>query len=57
VQGLQVRVPWPGGPASASLSRLDDERTVSCTVEDGDVVLDIGELDLYALVVVEGYET
>jgi hypothetical protein len=57
VQGLQVRVPWTGGAASATIIRLDDERTVSSTVEDGDVVLDIGEIDLYALVVVEGHET
>ena len=57
VHDLQVRVPWAGGPASATLFRLDDERTVPCRVEGDDVVLDIGELDLYAVVVVEGHET
>jgi hypothetical protein len=53
VRDLQVRVPWAGGPASATLLRLDDERTVPCRVEGDVVVLDIGELDLYAVVVVE----
>jgi hypothetical protein len=54
VRGLEVRVPWTAGPASCVRVRLDSDEPLPCRAEDGEIVLEIPELDLYALVVIQG---
>lgn len=51
VHDLEVRVPWGGGPVSCGQVLPDGERALPCRVEGDELVLEVPELDLYALVV------
>ncbi len=49
---VRIRVPWGrGAGASAARLRTGGEDSVPCRMEDGDLVVDLGELDLYAMIV------
>ena len=48
---LEVRLPWAGGGASCRQVMPDGESALSCRVERGELVLEVPELDLYALAV------
>lgn len=49
---LRLRIPWSRGPASCTLLDLGGEHTLVAKEEDGTVVVDLPELDLYALLVI-----
>ena len=57
VVDLQVRLPWAGGAPSCTQVRPDDERELPCRVDGDELVLDLPELELYALVVIAGAQT
>jgi hypothetical protein len=54
VRDLEVRVPWSGGSPSCIQVRPDGEHDLSCRVEGDQLVVDVPNLDLYALVVIGG---
>jgi hypothetical protein len=52
VRDLRVRVPWgAAGAASCTLVRLDGDRAVPSRIEGDELVVEVPELDLYAMLV------
>jgi hypothetical protein len=52
VRDLRVRVPWgAAGAASCTLIRLDGDRAVPSRIEGDELVLEVPDLDLYAMLV------
>jgi hypothetical protein len=49
---LRIRIPWQAGSASATVLSLDGERELTAKVEDGVLVVDVPEIDRYAVLVV-----
>ena len=49
---LRLRIPWREGSASATLHALDGERELTAKTEDGVLVVDVPELDRYAVLVI-----
>jgi hypothetical protein len=52
IQDLRLRVPWQGGDASCTMVDLAGERRLPVKNEDGVLVVNVPELDPYALLVV-----
>jgi hypothetical protein len=51
IRDLRLRIPWSDGDASCTLFDLGGERTVAAKAEDGALVVDVPELDPYAVLV------
>jgi hypothetical protein len=51
---LEVRIPWSGGSPSCIQVRAEGEHPLECRVEGDELVVDVPDLDLYALLVVGG---
>jgi hypothetical protein len=52
VRGLTVRLPWPSGRGgTCKLLRPGQETLLSCTTGDGQLVVEVPELDFYGLLV------
>lgn len=49
---LRLRIPWQDGSATATLLGLGGERELSAKAEDGMLVVEVPELDRYAVLVV-----
>ena len=50
---LRIRVPWqPRGEPACTLLNLAGERRLACAFENGDLVLEIPQFDLYGLVII-----
>ena len=56
VADLQVRIPWAGSTPSCTLVHPEGERPLPCRVEGDELMLDLPELELYALIVIAGGE-
>jgi hypothetical protein len=51
IRHLRHRIPWSDGEASCTLIDLGGERQVTARVEDGALVVDVPQLDPYAVLV------
>jgi hypothetical protein len=50
VRGLSVRLPWPAErAATCTLLRPGREERLDCTTKDGQLVVQVAELDNYGL--------
>jgi len=52
IRDLRLHVPWQGDHASCTLVDLGSERRLPIKNENGELVIDVPDLDLYALLVV-----
>ena len=50
---VRLRVPWQGGAAAARLLDLGGERVLETKNEDGTLVVEVPEIDPYAVLVID----
>lgn len=51
IRDLRLRIPWDGNDASCSLLDLEGERQLTARVQDGALLVDVPDLDPYAVLV------
>ncbi|MGH2681054.1 MAG: hypothetical protein ACRDG8_11340 [Actinomycetota bacterium] len=51
VRDFHVRIPWTEPTASCTLLTLADERSLASRIDDGELIVDVPELDPYAVLV------
>jgi hypothetical protein len=51
---VELRVPWSGGATRCTQIGLDGPRELASRIEGADLVIDVPELELYALLVIGG---